>query len=157
MLGEAGANKSLYDWDLLGAPLLALLCEGVLFASVTVLLQFGEATSIPQLILHRCRRLLGRPAAAPEPDAQPANARATPTLRQSLPSGAAQQSLPGGSLEDESVRAERAAVDSGDTLEKLVLTHLRKVYGGKVAVRDVTLRISEGECFGFLGTNGAGD
>ena len=36
-------------------------------------------------------------------------------------------------------------------------THgLRKVYGGKVAVEDVTIAVPEGEVFGFLGPNGAG-
>jgi len=57
------------------------------------------------------------------------------------------------------VMAERAAIDGGDGGAKLVLKHLRKVYGGeggKVAVRDLCLRIQEGECFGFLGVNGAG-
>lgn len=33
---------------------------------------------------------------------------------------------------------------------------LRKVYGGKVAVDDVTIAVPEGEVFGFLGPNGAG-
>ena len=33
---------------------------------------------------------------------------------------------------------------------------LRKVYGEKVAVDDVTLAVPEGEAFGFLGPNGAG-
>lgn len=36
-------------------------------------------------------------------------------------------------------------------------THgLRKVYGEKVAVEDLTLRVDRGEVFGFLGPNGAG-
>lgn len=34
--------------------------------------------------------------------------------------------------------------------------HLRKVYGRKVAVDDVSLQVSQGEIFGFLGPNGAG-
>jgi ABC-2 type transport system ATP-binding protein len=34
--------------------------------------------------------------------------------------------------------------------------HLRKVYGGRVAVEDLTLQVEEGEVFGFLGPNGAG-
>jgi ABC-2 type transport system ATP-binding protein len=34
--------------------------------------------------------------------------------------------------------------------------HLRKVFGGKVAVRDLTLSVPRGEIFGFLGPNGAG-
>jgi ABC-2 type transport system ATP-binding protein len=33
---------------------------------------------------------------------------------------------------------------------------LRKVFGGKVAVRSLTLDVSRGEVFGFLGQNGAG-
>jgi len=33
---------------------------------------------------------------------------------------------------------------------------LRKVYGGKVAVRDLSLTIAQGEVFGLLGPNGAG-
>ena len=35
-------------------------------------------------------------------------------------------------------------------------THLRKEFGGKVAVEDLTLTVERGEVFGFLGPNGAG-
>src|SRR5579863_8151044 len=35
-------------------------------------------------------------------------------------------------------------------------THLRKEYGAKVAVADLTLDVPRGEVFGFLGPNGAG-
>ena len=34
--------------------------------------------------------------------------------------------------------------------------HLRKEYGAKVAVADLTLQVRRGEVFGFLGPNGAG-
>lgn len=34
--------------------------------------------------------------------------------------------------------------------------HLRKSYGDKVAVRDLTLTVEQGQVFGFLGPNGAG-
>jgi ABC-2 type transport system ATP-binding protein len=34
--------------------------------------------------------------------------------------------------------------------------HLRKTFGGKVAVSDLTLSVASGEVFGFLGPNGAG-
>jgi len=41
----------------------------------------------------------------------------------------------------------------------LVLRHLKKRYGGqmgggKLAVKDLCLRVERGECFGFLGVNG---
>ncbi len=34
--------------------------------------------------------------------------------------------------------------------------HLKKAFGEKVAVRDLTLKVERGEVFGFLGPNGAG-
>ena len=46
-----------------------------------------------------------------------------------------------------------------ETETELILMHLKKQYGGpagKLAVRDLSLRVSRGECFGFLGVNGAG-
>src|ERR1700756_3885299 len=38
----------------------------------------------------------------------------------------------------------------------LEITNLRKRYGRKVAVDDLSLRVNEGEIFGILGPNGAG-
>jgi ABC-2 type transport system ATP-binding protein len=38
----------------------------------------------------------------------------------------------------------------------IVVEHLHKRYGPKVAVDDVSLRVDPGEIFGILGTNGAG-
>ena len=35
-------------------------------------------------------------------------------------------------------------------------SHLRKEYGAKLAVKDLTLEVPQGEVFGFLGPNGAG-
>ena len=42
------------------------------------------------------------------------------------------------------------------TTTALELTNLRKRYGQKVAVDDLSLRVNEGEIFGILGPNGAG-
>ena len=71
-----------------------------------------------------------------------------------------------GVLEDDDVEAERDAVDaltaSGGYQPggpALIIEHLRKQFsgkGGKLAVRDLCVRIDAGEVFGFLGTNGAG-
>ena len=59
---------------------------------------------------------------------------------------------------DEDVQAEEDRVLSGAAdKEMLKMKNLRKVYrGGKVAVKNVTLGIPEGQCFGYLGINGAG-
>ena len=48
---------------------------------------------------------------------------------------------------------EGASGGSGPAIET---RHLRKAYGRKVAVADLTLAVGEGEVFGFLGPNGAG-
>ena len=38
----------------------------------------------------------------------------------------------------------------------IAINHLRKTYGPKVAVNDLTMRVDPGEILGFLGPNGAG-
>ena len=59
---------------------------------------------------------------------------------------------------DVDVRAEQERVTSGGADDDVLrLVNLRKVYpGGTVAVEGLTLGIPEGQCFGYLGTNGAG-
>jgi ABC-2 type transport system ATP-binding protein len=42
------------------------------------------------------------------------------------------------------------------TVPAIEIQHLRKVFGEKVAVEDLTLNVERGEVFGFLGPNGAG-
>ena len=46
-----------------------------------------------------------------------------------------------------------APLDGGGVIET---NALRKTYGGKAAVADLSLRVQRGEVFGFLGPNGAG-
>lgn len=64
--------------------------------------------------------------------------------------------------EDEDVAKERLRVITGQCDEDtLVINQLRKVYNPKgsepvIALRDLCLSIGFGECFGFLGVNGAG-
>jgi len=64
--------------------------------------------------------------------------------------------------QDEDVVAEEERVLSGEANRDVVrMEGLRKVFGSyagkkKVAVRDITLGIPRGECFGLLGINGAG-
>jgi ABC-2 type transport system ATP-binding protein len=42
------------------------------------------------------------------------------------------------------------------TVPAIETHHLRKAFGDKVAVEDLTLTVEKGEVFGFLGPNGAG-
>ncbi|CAM5092065.1 unnamed protein product [Eretmochelys imbricata] len=63
--------------------------------------------------------------------------------------------------EDEDVQVERKRLFGGRTQNDILLLYnLRKCYRGfskrNTAVKDISLGISRGECFGLLGTNGAG-
>jgi lipopolysaccharide export system ATP-binding protein len=46
--------------------------------------------------------------------------------------------------------------DSGANLARLEARHLRKAYGSRKVVKDVSLEVAEGEVVGLLGPNGAG-
>ncbi|KAJ0400796.1 hypothetical protein ATCC90586_008083 [Pythium insidiosum] len=59
--------------------------------------------------------------------------------------------------EDVDVRNEAQRVQEGASDDVVVLMNLRKVYpGGPVAVCNLSFGLKRGECFGFLGINGAG-
>jgi ABC-type multidrug transport system ATPase subunit len=58
---------------------------------------------------------------------------------------------------DTSVYQHEQLVMAGDyDSEPLVIKGLRKRYGSKVALKEFTLGVRKGECFGLLGPNGAG-
>ncbi|GAB9475521.1 Atp-binding protein [Globisporangium polare] len=72
-----------------------------------------------------------------------------------------QRELPVSADEDEDVAAERRHVEStpptGD--DSVFIRNLHQQYDqprGKVALKNLSLSISKGECFGYLGINGAG-
>lgn len=51
----------------------------------------------------------------------------------------------------------RKSSDASGRLEyPVIVLNLKKVYDEKYAVRDLCFRVKKGECFGLLGTNGAG-
>src|SRR5262250_1070521 len=54
-----------------------------------------------------------------------------------------------------STNTRRGFLDQADSLA-IQTQNLRKVYGTKVAVRNLSLAVRRGEIFGFLGPNGAG-
>lgn len=58
---------------------------------------------------------------------------------------------------DATVLAHERNVLAGDyDQEPLVIKQLHKRYGSKVALKELTLGVRRGECFGLLGPNGAG-
>ncbi|ETW03049.1 hypothetical protein H310_05479 [Aphanomyces invadans] len=59
---------------------------------------------------------------------------------------------------DDDVKAEENRVASGAANDHaVVIKNLRKVYkGGKVGLKDLSVALPKGECFGYLGINGAG-
>eukprot|EP00966_Prymnesium_polylepis_P308070 7119190-Prymnesium_polylepis.1 len=130
-----------FSWDMLGAPITYLVIEGLAGIALTLALQkAGSFVALQQAIScdpHKRKREVADdlpPQLQPHADGGVEMGSRTPTM-----------SL--GSLEDDSVVAERTAIDGGDASGQLVLKHLRKVYGGvggKVAVRDLCLRIQTG-------------
>eukprot|EP00835_Amoeboradix_gromovi_P001255 NODE_54_length_26799_cov_0.554794.p3 type:complete len:828 gc:universal NODE_54_length_26799_cov_0.554794:26006-23523(-) len=59
--------------------------------------------------------------------------------------------------EDSDVKDMRIAVDSGNCPDAaLIVCHLRKRYGPKLAVKDATYFVERNTVFGLLGSNGAG-
>jgi ATP-binding cassette subfamily A (ABC1) protein 3 len=63
--------------------------------------------------------------------------------------------------EDSDVIAERQGIQSGELTGAIHVKGLRKVYGvkkseQKLAVKDLWFNVPPGQCFGFLGVNGAG-
>ena len=67
------------------------------------------------------------------------------------------QDVEGGSIEDKDVQDMRAKVDTKDYKDvALVVKHLRKNFGPKLAVKDATFYVERNTVFGLLGSNGAG-
>ena len=181
------APKPIFSWQMVGGPLVYLFGEGVVFGCLTLLIQtlaaYGVTTDAlrPRSLLAALRGArvartapvaAARGAAAPEQHecSDLTSSRSDGGAPRAAAAFGSTSSTGGGggggglSLEDDSVAAERQAVDASDFgADELVLRHLRKQYAaqngaraGKVAVRDLCLRIQPGECFGFLGVNGAG-
>ena len=159
-------QPKLYDWGQLGAPITYLFLEGLSFMAITLVLQYAESDiKLQQRLFGPFERLQQRlfGGRAPEAGSNGRIRRPDPTAG----SNGAAHGLPGrrgraerSSIEDMSVLEERRVIDEGGAetshLAALVIKHLRREFGPKVAVRDLCLRIERGECFGFLGVNGAG-
>jgi len=123
-------NISPFAWDVLGANLAYLVAQGFMWFALTLIIDYS--LNYP-LVRQRFARL----------------------FKTSEESDRVETLV----VQDEDVKLEQMRIDS-DLLNQaddmLVLRHLRKVYGSKVAVNDLTFGVAKGACFGFLGVNGAG-
>lgn len=120
-------EMQVFDWDVLGANLVYMGIEFVVFSVMVVAIEVALAAGC------HCKG---------------ANANYTE----------AKEAL---YTDDVDVEAERQRVESGNATEDvIVLKGVRKIYpttqGPKVAVRNLSVGIPSGECFGLLGINGAG-
>lgn len=123
-----GAEQSVTSYKLVGKPFIYLACESVVYFCILLLIEYVLAT--PSLYIALCR--IG--AVEDEPEE-----------------------------EDQDIVAERERLHAPGCTDLMKVKGLRKVYPGrigvsapKVAVRNLWFGIPEGQCFGFLGINGAG-
>ncbi|GAB5359398.1 hypothetical protein AAMO2058_000540400 [Amorphochlora amoebiformis] len=126
-----GEHKKAMDWEIIGRPCVYLVCEFIAYLSALLLIEQILAT--PKLY-----GMFFRPIQVEDEAFE----------------------------DDVDVLKEKERIQSGKKLsvdsneDMVVLKGLRKVYPGqtgpKVAVKDVWFGIPEGQCFGFLGINGAG-
>lgn len=127
---ELGGNQkySPLDWDIAGLCLTMLAIESVAYISIFILIEYLSA--IPSIQLY-----MSRYTAKKLPPEQP------------------------NADKDEDIIAEEERVATGKANDSTILiSQLKKMYsGGKYAVRGVSLGIPNGECFGLLGINGAGE
>jgi len=126
-----GSAKKPTDWVIVGRPSVYLVCEFIAYFASLLIIEYILAT--PSLY-----SMCFRPIHVEDPPKE----------------------------EDIDVIAEKKRIQAGEKISKdanedmVVLKGLRKVYPGqdgpKVAVKDLWFGIPEGQCFGFLGINGAG-
>ncbi len=146
-----GTDLTTWSWNVCGADILYLAVFIFIYAAMVIWLEKklqGTHTIFSYISEWKLRRKL-RDVDAPSAlwDSDLAGSDGHPPL-----------------AEDEDIIAERQRVQQGaggNTNDVIELHGLRKAYpindgGLKIAVRDMWLRVSKGECFGFLGTNGAG-
>ncbi len=165
-----------FDWEVAGAEMAYLAGCSVLYMVLTLVLEninsypstrakmeaFGERVKTSLVALKRvCFRVFCCPVYMCRRRKRPTATIDIATLEDPL-IVVANDDVDDEQIQDQDVVAERDRIDAGklhtdNTRDVIVLKHLRKMYkGGKLAVRGMTFGIKEGECFGFLGVNGAG-
>lgn len=138
------------DFDVVLAPALYMLLEAVVF---TVLVLHWEnrppqttPREWPARLKNAAMRLLHRVT-------KTSVMVATEGDKLAAPSPEKEQEEEDGDVVQERIRLDHQD-DIGDAIE---LRHLRVQYpDGRVALRDLSLGVARGECFGYLGVNGAG-
>jgi hypothetical protein len=125
----AGFHSAL-RWDVAGDKVFCMLVQGVVFFAATLAFEY--------LRMFRCTRgVAARVAALTDPG-------------QDLPAHEKEADV---EAEADRVLAGRPLAAAPDVVH---VEHLRKHFGRKQAVRDLSFGVAPGECFGLLGVNGAG-
>ena len=127
-----GSPQSLFAFEIVGWDFIFMAWESLVYTLLVMAVEYVQAS--PALFTFFTRSSSSSPLPAGEGD------------------------------EDDDVRAERARLQSASksAADPIAILGLRKVYpshlgvGPKVAVKDLWLGVHDGECLGFLGTNGAG-
>ena len=123
-------TQGVFAWDVLGADILFLFCECFVYLFITMGIEYS--LSFPWFTSWLSRFRVKDPGNGLDVEA-----------------------------DDLDVATEQRRVAMGEAVgDIVVLAQLRKVYpsslGPKVAVQSLSFGIPNGECFGFLGINGAG-
>ncbi|KAJ4706360.1 ABC transporter A family member 1-like [Melia azedarach] len=143
-------SDGVFDWNVTGASICYLVCEGICYFLVTLGLELLPSHKWTLMTIKERWKSLRKLWC------NSSSSYLEPLLKSSSETAALLD-------EDVDVQMERNRVLSGSMDNAIIyLRNLRKVYPGgkhsdaKVAVHSLTFSVQAGECFGFLGTNGAG-
>ena len=179
-----GPAQEIWSWKVTGDPLLMLALEIPIYFGIVMLIEYvlatPEALQFVSEIGYRVSRLCAC-CASSEDETDAAAAAADHVTEEDLTEGLDDlATLAGPEAEDEDVALERARVSAlsyeamanaragaktqrgvPDSKVPVILDGLRKVFSevgkkDKTAVHNLSFAVERGECFGFLGINGAG-
>ena len=131
-----GTQTNAFSWDILGRNLVYMAVESVVLFLMIIIRELHFFDSV----ISKINSKLSNP-----------QTRALMNFENSIDAD-----------EDDDVKMERQAVEKDSKEGILLIKNMRKVYPGNafrrpvVAVRNLSLSVPAGECFGFLGINGAG-
>jgi ATP-binding cassette subfamily A (ABC1) protein 3 len=146
-------------WDLLfsGYDILYMSCEAVVYFALAIAID--KLQSIPSFVgLFKKDPEMPPPQGEVEPEDDDCRAERERLQQTSIMGqGGRKYTTLTDALEQHGVEDALNSIDKSDPRNDLIrIEGLRKVYPKKTAVKDVYFGVPAGQCFGFLGVNGAG-